>query len=344
MNKLLTAIFESYLRLKQRVKLPPRLQRAYQAAQEKLTSQAYFANLHVHERMLADCPRIEAYHRAITQQVHEGDVVLDLGTGTGILAFFAAARQPKRVYAIDHAEIIEVARVMAELNELTNITFLKANSREITLPEQVDILVQEQMGSWIFNENMLESVLDLRNRLLKPGGKILPAKFEFFVEPVQLKAEYRVPLIWEQQLYGIDFRPLQALQEDAAPDHFYRDLKALEVDYFLCQPTPLLAFDLETMQMDDLAGPFHYRNRVVQPGRLDGFCCYFRAIFDEEISFTTSPLDAGRTSHWANLFYRVAAQPQAAGDLIEFSLRMDDLRDRKTWVWALLEPAFTTIA
>lgn len=142
---------------------------------------------------------------------------------------------------------------MAELNELTNITFLKANSRAVTLPEKVDILVQEQMGSWIFNENMLESVLDVRDRLLKPGGKILPAKFELFIEPVQLKDEYRAPFLWEQQLHGIDFAPLQALQEDAAPDHFYRDLKALEIDSFLCQPTPLLTFDLAAMKATDLA-------------------------------------------------------------------------------------------
>jgi protein arginine N-methyltransferase 1 len=195
------------------------------------------------------------------------------------------------------------------------------------------VLVQEQMGSWIFNENMLESVLDLRDRLLKPGGKILPAQFELFVEPVQLKEEFRVPFIWEQQLYGIDFTPLQALQEDAAPDHFYRDLKAPEIESFLCQPAPLLTFDLATMKATDLAGTLHYRNQVVRPGRLDGFCLYFRAIFDEEISFTTSPLAAERTHHWANLFYRVAAEPHEVGDVIEFTLSMGDVRDRKTWAW-----------
>lgn len=174
--------------------------------------------------------------------------MLDLGTGTGILAFFAALRQAKQVYAIDHAEIIEVAKALAELNELTNITFLKASSQQVTLPEKVDILVQEQMGSWIFNENMLDSVLDLRDRVLKAGGKILPGKFELFVEPVQLKAEYRVLLIWEQQLHGIDFTPLQAIQEDAATEHFYRDIKAPEVDYFLCQPQALFTFDLVTIR------------------------------------------------------------------------------------------------
>jgi protein arginine N-methyltransferase 1 len=333
MNKLLLFFFESYLRLKQRIKRHPHLRQVYQTAKEKLTNQAYFNNLHVHERMLADHVRVDAYQQAITSHVKEGDVALDLGTGTGILAFFAASRHARQVYAIDHAEIIEVAKAMAALQGLTTITFLKANSQEVTLREKVDVIVQEQMGSWIFNENMLESVLDLRNRLLKPGGKILPAKFELYVEPVQLKEEYRVPFVWEQQLHGLDFTPLRPLQEDAAPDHFYRDLKALEIESFLCQPTPLLTFDLETIERSDLPIPLHYHNTVVRPGRLDGFCLYFRAIFDEQISFTTSPLEADRTHHWANLFYRVAAEPHEAGDVIEFTLNMGDVRNRNTWAW-----------
>jgi protein arginine N-methyltransferase 1 len=333
MHKISERLFDLYFQVKNWIETHPHLRKAYQQAQERLTSQAYFSNLHIHERMLADRARVDAYQQAIAKYVSDGDVVLDLGTGTGILAFFAALRQARQVYAIDHAEIIEVAKVVAALHEITNVTFLKAHSQAVTLSEKVDILVQEQMGSWIFNENMLESVLDLRDRLLKPGGKILPAKFELFVEPVQLKEAYRVPFLWEQQIHGIDFSPLQALQEDAALDHFYRDLKAPEFDYVLCQPAPLFTFDLATMQASDHAATLHYRQPVVRPGRLDGFCFYFRTIFDDEISFTTSPFEAGRTHHWTNLFYRVAAKAHNPDDLIEFTLQMADVRDRNSWSW-----------
>lgn len=333
MNKWLEFLFEQYLRLQQQFETHPRLRKAFQAAKTRLDSQIYFGNLHMHERMLADIPRVDVYYQAITKYVTNADVVLDLGTGTGILAFFAAQRQAKQVYAIEHAEIIEVAKALAELNELTNITFVKAHSQQVTLSEKVDILVQEQMGSWIFNENMLDSVLDLRDRVLKAGGKILPSKFELFVEPVQLKAEYRVPLIWEQQRHGIDFAPLQAIQEDADSAHFYRDVKVPEVDYFLCQPQALFTFDLATMRIDQRSATLHYRQPVIRAGQLDGFCFYFRAIFDEEIAFTTSPLATERTHHWANLLYRVNAASYEPGDIIEFTLTMNDVQERKSWVW-----------
>lgn len=49
-----------------------------------------FAGLSHHEEMLSDAVRADAYHRGIHRNVRPGDVVLDLGTGTGLLAFMAS--------------------------------------------------------------------------------------------------------------------------------------------------------------------------------------------------------------------------------------------------------------
>lgn len=47
----------------------------------------YFGRFSIHEKMLSDRLRIENYYHAISRHVHPGDVVVDLGTGSGILAF-----------------------------------------------------------------------------------------------------------------------------------------------------------------------------------------------------------------------------------------------------------------
>src|SRR4051794_11391080 len=58
-----------------------------------------FTKLYEHERMLADHVRLDAYYAAITKYVKQGDTVIDLGTGTGILSFFASRKAPKTIYA-----------------------------------------------------------------------------------------------------------------------------------------------------------------------------------------------------------------------------------------------------
>jgi len=46
--------------------------------------------------MVFDKVRMDVYHEGISRNVKHGDVVVDLGTGTGILALFAAQQNPKK--------------------------------------------------------------------------------------------------------------------------------------------------------------------------------------------------------------------------------------------------------
>lgn len=332
MKKLIGAVFRLLLRLKTKIIAHPRLASLYR----QIANQEHFSGLSIHETMLADTVRINAYAQALAKYVTEEDVVLDLGTGTGILSFLAARQQPRQVYAVDHGEMIELAKHVAAHNHIRNITFIKSPSQNVMLPQKADILVQEQMGSWLFNENMIESVLDARDRLLKAGGKILPGRFELFIEPVQLNDEDRVPFIWEQNIATIQFEQLKdALNAQLSADHFQTTIKPHQVQRLLCQPKAVLTFDLATLRKEDIPATLHYRRVVTTEGRLDGFCLYFKAIFDDEISFTTAPVRAGMLhTHWSIPLYRVEATPQHPGDVLEFTLRMADLRNQKTWQWS----------
>ena len=89
----------------------------------------YFTSFLEHEKMLGDKDRMNTYYKAITKYVKEGDIVIDLGTGTGILSFFASLRSPKKIYAIDHGKIIETAKTVAEHNKIKNIEFVNINSK-----------------------------------------------------------------------------------------------------------------------------------------------------------------------------------------------------------------------
>src|SRR5258708_39387880 len=67
----------------------------------------YFSSFYEQERMLADTLRTDFYQAAIARHIQPGDRVIDLRTGTGILAALAARRGAASVYAIDHSEILD---------------------------------------------------------------------------------------------------------------------------------------------------------------------------------------------------------------------------------------------
>ena len=122
-----------------------------------------------HARMLHDDRRTGDYLAALAAAVRPDDVVLDIGTGSGVLAVAAARAGARRVYAVEASDIAEVAeRVFAANGVQDRVTLLSGWSRQIELPEQADLLVAEVIGNEPLEEEILETTLDARRRLLKP--------------------------------------------------------------------------------------------------------------------------------------------------------------------------------
>jgi type I protein arginine methyltransferase len=139
-----------------------------------------FSDIYIHERMIADKTRINSYHDAIKRYIKPGDIVVDLGTGTGILSFMSAQQNPEKIYAIDHSDFINVSRKIAKYNNINNITFVQINSRDFKPTEKSDIILHEQLGNALFDENMIENILDLKKRILKKKEKYYQANLNCF--------------------------------------------------------------------------------------------------------------------------------------------------------------------
>src|SRR4030095_15065164 len=130
-----------------------------------------------HRSLLGDRVRTEAFEKAIAATVKPGQVVVDLGCGTGILSYFACRAGARRVYSIERGEGIEIARALAAANGFSErVTFVEGSSREIVLPERGDVLVSETLGNSGLEENILGYVTDARERLLVPGAPVGPAR------------------------------------------------------------------------------------------------------------------------------------------------------------------------
>ena len=298
-----------------------------------LMNETNFAGLSEHEEMLSDSVRVNAYHQGIHANVGEGDVVLDLGTGTGLLAFMAAKAGASKVYAVEHSDFIDVAREIAELNTIDNIEFVQANSREFTPPEPVDVIIHEQMGDELFNENMLENLLDLRDRVLAPGGKILPARFQLFVEPVSFYESMRVRRFWNIDLPdGIDLSATERSYTAARFDTGRTEqlwTRPGSVATTMGTRSPVLEFDVHTLESVESLPVDHVVAREAQKDMIvDGLCVWFTASFDDETTLTTSPL--APVTSWGNRMFRVD-EDIAAGESRRWHINLGNIVDPATW-------------
>ncbi len=159
----------------------------------KAEDAGYFAgytDFSAQANMLDDANRTGAYHRAI--MAHEanfkGKIVIDVGTGTGILALFAAKAGAKKVYAIEGSpDMAKAAQQVIEKNGFEDIIeVISGKVEEITLPEQADILVSEPMGYFLFNEQMIQTYLIAKQRWLKPGGLMFPESANLYIAPLNM--------------------------------------------------------------------------------------------------------------------------------------------------------------
>ena len=106
-------------------------------------------------------------------ELHEGEVVLDLGSGGGIDVILSAKRvgPSGTAYGLDMTdEMLALARKNAAEAGITNVHFLKGVIEEIPLPaDSVDVVI----SNCVINLSVDKAaVLAEMGRILKPGGRV----------------------------------------------------------------------------------------------------------------------------------------------------------------------------
>lgn len=173
-----------------------------------------YGQTQIHLDMIQDKSRTTAYYKAILDNKNnfKNKVVLDVGSGSGILSLFAAQAGAKKVYSVECTCIATVAEQIIKDNHFENvITILRGRLEDVTVPEKVDIIISEWMGYTLYFENMLPAVVMARDRYLKPGGALLPSGCRLFLSAVQ-SYEYRATQLdyWDS-IYGFNMSAMKDL-------------------------------------------------------------------------------------------------------------------------------------
>ncbi len=105
--------------------------------------------------------------------LHEGETVLDLGSGGGIDVLLSARRVGSTgfVYGLDMTdEMLQLARSNSSSASATNVQFLKGHIEAIPLPDQsVDVVISNCVINLSTDK---PAVLAEMQRVLRPGGRV----------------------------------------------------------------------------------------------------------------------------------------------------------------------------
>ena len=130
---------------------------------------------------LIDRKRTLAFKSAIEAVVRTGDIVLEVGAGTGILSMFAASAGAAKVYAVEIDPVL--ARCLRETvaaNDLGHvIEVVEADALTADLPRQVDVVIGELIETGLLDEMQVAVMNGLRARgVIGPATRLVPEAYE----------------------------------------------------------------------------------------------------------------------------------------------------------------------
>lgn len=273
-----------------------------------------YGELHHQKDMLTDTHRMDAYFTAIfanAKAAFEGKIVMDVGTGSGILATWAAKAGAKKVYAIEYTDMAHNARKLVEANGVSDIvTVIQGTVEGVKLPFEedgllsgenaservVDVIISEWMGYMLIRESMLDSVLVARDRYLKKDtGLMFPSHATIFVAPFG-QEKRRLENIWdydnamddwhefvdstEENYGGVDYSVLtEAFEKEQREWYLFQsEWKELADSDILAEPHVLKTLDLMTCTHRDTRGIFGSDTNTpetIEAGNVDANEFYF---------------------------------------------------------------------
>ena len=133
-----------------------------------------------HLPMIKDISRNDAFEAAIKAKVKEGDIVLDIGTGSSLLAMMAIRAGAQHVYACEVDPILSAlaVEVIAKNGMEDKITVIPKHSTALIIgddmPQKADVLITETFDSAIIGEGAIPSILHAHQVLLKDNPRVIP--------------------------------------------------------------------------------------------------------------------------------------------------------------------------
>lgn len=264
-----------------------------------------------HIRIVQDKPRNMAFQQALERAVRPDLKILDIGSGSGLLAMMAARAGAVEVHSCEMNPAVAAVtqRIVAANGFADRIVVHSRNSQDLSaetdLGGKADIIVSEIIGDDLVSEEVLPTLRDAASRLATPEAQFIPCG-----------GQVRVALAWLADLdrrqlgsvSGFDISLFNSLQPGRCSVKVGD--AALEVRG---EQTTLFDFDFTSSQKQ---GDRARIDLVAGEGPVNGVIQWFRLQMDDVAAFENGPGIADKSSWGWNFFPFESPVDTAPGDRI----------------------------
>lgn len=262
-----------------------------------------------HFSMLNDLDRNNAFAVALERLLPPHAHVLDIGSGTGLLAMMAAKAGAASVTTCEQNPMLaEIARRIIAQHGLSDvITVAVKRSTDLVvgvdLPRPADLIVAEIVDCGLVGEGVLTTAEHARSRLLAAGGRLLPEGARLHGALLESSAIDKLNRV--RFAGGFDVGLLNAV---ATRGHFPVRLPTWP-HRFLSATKELCSFDFRSGPMED--GARTVELTATGTGTAHGLVAWFEMSLGAGVVLRNSPDNLA--SHWMQAFVPFA-EPYAVTD------------------------------
>ena len=278
-------------------------------------------------KMVTCEPRMSAFAEALRLAVTPGCSVIDLGAGPGIFALLACQFGAGSVVAIEADSSVELLRQMAADNGYQDrIAIFQGLSTDYHPASRADVVISDLRGGLPLYEAHIPTIVDARDRLLAPGGALIPARDILRLALAQSRdAHGPSEEPWLRNRFGLNL--------SAGHRYAQNSIGKIYLDSAdLISP----AADLVTLDYYRIANPDFSAVVDLFPdraGTAHGFVVWFDAELAPGVGFSNAP-GQPRQVYEQTFFPFATALQVAPGDRIEAELTAKLIDAHYVWAWS----------
>ncbi len=253
-----------------------------------------------HISMMNDSKRNSSFLNALRLAAPKKDLVLEIGTGSGILSMMAIDSGAKKVITCESSKPIALMseKIIKQNGYHRDVKVINKKSTELVIgkeiPKKVDLIISEILSAELVGEGIQSTVIDANKRLLAKNGIMIPEAGEIMISLLESNKEIQEKVSVGNNINGYDLSSFNSIMA-----------KKMNLDLrgnasLMSKPTPAFTLNLASLNKIKTERK-KIKLTATKAGKCLGIIQWIKIKLYKDIEYENNPTVT--LSHWPTPLY-----------------------------------------